>query len=202
MFYETKANAHGLRHDPFKAVVVPRPIGWVSTISSDGTLNLAPYSFFNAISDNPHYLAFASAGRKHSVLNVEATGEFVCSLATFELREQQNVTSAHVPADVSEFKIAELEAAASRLVRPPRVKNAPVAFECKLWKTIDLPAVEPGGDPGYTLVIGYVVGIYIDDAFIKDGLVDTAAMQPIARLGYFDYGVVTPETVFSLARPK
>lgn len=201
MFYDATRNDHGLKHDPFKALAVPRPIGWVSTVSKDGVLNLAPYSFFNAISDKPHYVMFASAGRKHSVTNAEETGEFVCSMANFELREQQNITSAHVPADVSEFKLAGLEAVASEMVRPPRVKGSPAAFECRFWKAIDLPPVEPDGKAGYTLVIGYVVGIHISDAFVRDGIVDTSAMQPIARLGYLDYAVVTPETVFSLPRP-
>ena len=201
MFYETKTNAHGLSHDPFKALIVPRPIGWVSSLSADGHLNLAPYSFFNAVSDRPTYVVFGSAGRKDSVRNIEATGEFVCSLATDDMREQQNITSAAVPHDVDEFEIAGLEAAASHLVRPPRVKASPAAFECRLWKTIDLPPAEPGGPGGYTMVIGLVAGVYIDDAFIKDGRVDTAAMRPIARLGYMDYGVIGPDNVFSLERP-
>ncbi len=201
MFYDATTNDHGLRHDPFKALAVPRPIGWVSSLAVDGTLNLAPYSFFNAISDKPHYVVFGSRGRKDSVNNIEATGEFVCSMANYDLREQQNITSAAVPANVSEFQIAELEAVASEMVRPPRVKGAPAAFECKLWKTIDLPPATPDGPPGYTMVFGQVVGVYIDDAFVKDGLVDTAAMQPIARLGYMDYAVVNAANMFTLQRP-
>ena len=201
MFYETRTNAHGLRHDPLKAVIVPRPIGWVSSISADGHVNLAPYSFFNAISDRPTYVVFGSSGPKDSVRNIQETGEFVCSLATYGLREQQNITSAAVPPDVDEFEIAGLAAVASQLVRPPRVKAAPVALECRLWKTFDLPPAVPGGPPGYTMVVGHVVGVFIDDAFIKDGIVDTAAMQPIARLGYMDYGVIGPDNVFSLDRP-
>ncbi|MEM7778383.1 MAG: flavin reductase family protein, partial [Pseudomonadota bacterium] len=198
MFYDTKSNAHGLKHDPFKALIVPRPIGWVSSLDAQGQLNLAPYSFFNAMSDRPPYVVFGSAGRKDSVRNIEETGEFVCSLATYEMRDQQNVTSAAVPADISEFDVAGLEAAASTLVKPPRVRGAPAAFECRFWKAIDLPAIEAGAPPGYTLVIGTVVGVYIDDAFVKDGKVDTSAMQPIARLGYMDYAVVNADTTFSL----
>ncbi|MEM9030824.1 MAG: flavin reductase family protein [Pseudomonadota bacterium] len=201
MFYDTQSNAHGLKHDPFKALIVPRPIGWVSSLDAHGQLNLAPYSFFNAMSDRPPYVVFGSAGRKDSVRNIEETGEFVCSLATYGMRDQQNVTSAAVPPDVSEFDTAGLEAAASTLVKPPRVRGAPAAFECRFWKAIDLPAVEVGAPPGYTLVIGTVAGVYIDDAFVKDGKVDTSAMQPIARLGYMDYAVVNADTTFSLPRP-
>lgn len=201
MFYETATNAHGLPHDPFKALAVPRPIGWVSSLSRDGHLNLAPYSFFNAISDKPHYVVFGSLGRKDSVNNIEETGEFVCSMANFDMREQQNVTSTAVPPDVNEFELADLKAEASNMVAPPRVAGTPVAFECKLWKTIDLPPTQPGGRPGYTMVFGRIVGIHIDDRYIKDGLVDVGAMRPIARLGYFDYAVIDPDKIFTIARP-
>jgi len=201
MFYDAIANTHGLPHDPFKALAVPRPIGWVSSLSADGHLNLAPYSFFNAISDRPHYVIFGSSDIKDSVANIIETGEFVCSMANWDLREQQNVTSAPVPRDVDEFTLAELETARSETVMPPRVAKAPAAFECKLWKTIDLPPTTPGGKWGYTVVLGYISGIYIDDQYVKDGRVDTAAMQPIARLGYFDYGVIGENNVFTLPRP-
>ncbi len=201
MFYETAANKHGLRHDPFKALVVPRPIGWISTVSKDGVCNIAPYSFFNAVGEKPYYVFFSSAGPKDSLLNVEETGEFVCSLATWDLRTTMNMTSAAVPRGVDEYPIGDLTAAPSRLVKPPRVKESPVALECKYWKTIDLPPAEPGGKPTYSLVFGRVVGVYIDDTFIKDGVVDTGAMRPVARLGYKDYATVTPETVFSINRP-
>jgi flavin reductase (DIM6/NTAB) family NADH-FMN oxidoreductase RutF len=199
VFYETRANKHGLKHDPFKALAVPRPIGWISSISRDGVCNLAPYSFFNAVGERPHYVLFSSAGAKDSLVNIAETGEFVCSLATYDLRFKMNMTSAAVPRGVDEFPIGELTAAASRLVKPPRVKESPAAFECVHWKTIDLP--NPDGASTYSVVLGRVVGVHIDDAFIKDGMVDTGAMRPIARLGYMDYAVVTPETVFSIQRP-
>jgi flavin reductase (DIM6/NTAB) family NADH-FMN oxidoreductase RutF len=202
MFYDTHDNKHGLKHDPFKALIVPRPIGWISTVSKAGIANIAPYSFFNAVAERPHYVVFGSAGLKDSLRNINETGEFVCSLANYELRYEMNATSAAVPYGVDEFPIAGLTAAASRLVKPPRVKEAPAAFECKLWKTIDLPAHAPGHRPGYTMVIGEVVGIHIDDRYVKDGLVDTGAMRPIARLGYMDYGVVNPENVFTINRPE
>jgi flavin reductase (DIM6/NTAB) family NADH-FMN oxidoreductase RutF len=139
VFYETIANKHGLKHDPFKALVAPRPIGWISTIGKDGICNIAPYSFFNAVGEKPHYVIFSSAGRKDSLLNIEETGEFVCSLATWDLRFNMNMTSAAVPRGVDEFPLGDLTAAPCRLVKPPRVKESPAALECKHWKTVELP---------------------------------------------------------------
>lgn len=202
MFYETAKNDHGLPRDPFKALIAPRPIGWITTLSKDGICNIAPYSFFNAISEKPHYVVIGSSGRKDSLRNIEETGEFTCSLATYELRDEMNVTSAPFPYGVDEYPVANLTAAASQMVKPPRVKESPVAFECRHWRTIDLPAGEAGGKPGNAAVIGLVVGIYIDDTVIKDGFVDTAGMRPIARMGYMDYSVVTPETMFTINRPE
>ncbi|HST93484.1 MAG TPA: flavin reductase family protein [Microvirga sp.] len=200
MFYETATNAHGLPHDPFKALVTPRPIGWITALSARGEINLSPYSFFNAVSESPPMVAFSSSGRKDAVTFVEETGEFVCNLATFDLREQMNRTSAALPRGENEMAHAGLAAAPSRLVKPPRVADAPAALECKWLQTVPLTPLG-GGVPSYHLVIGQVVGIHIDDRFIVDGLVDTAAMRPIARSGYRDYFVSTPETRFSLTRP-
>lgn len=202
MHYDSIENDHGLPHDPFKALVAPRPIGWVSTVSADGICNLAPYSFFNAIAARPNYVMFSSSGFKDSVRNVRETGEFTCSLATFDLRAEMNVSSAPVASDVDEFDVAGLSVAKSRFVQPPRVEASPAAFECKHWQTIELPDADADRGTGHYLVIGQVVGIYIDDRFIKDGRVDTGAMRPIARMGYMDYAVVTPETVFALNRPQ
>ncbi|TMJ77413.1 MAG: flavin reductase family protein [Alphaproteobacteria bacterium] len=202
MFYETIENKHGLKHDPFKALVVPRPIGWISTVSRDGICNIGPYSFFNAVGEKPHYVMFSSSGRKDSLKNIEETGEFTCSLATWDLRHNMNMTSASVPYGVDEFPIGDLTAAACRLVKAPRVKESPAAFECKHWKTIELPPLHPGGEPRNWVVFGQVIGIHIDDRFVKDGMVDTGAMRPIARLGYMEYAVVTPETVFAIDRPS
>lgn len=207
MFYDAIANKHGLKYDPFKALIAPRPVGWISTVSKAGTVNLAPYSFFNAVSEKPAYVVFGSAGVKDSLANIGETGEFVCSLATYELRDQMNMTSAHVPAHVDEFALGGLTAAKSTMVAPPRVKESPAAFECRHFQTIALPAATSDGTydastVGYYMVIGLVVGIHIDDRFIKDGRVDTAAMRPIARLGYMDYAVVTPETTFTIDRPN
>lgn len=201
MHYDTATNAHGMRHDPFKALVVPRPIGWISTVGSDGVLNLAPYSFFNGVSDRPPMVMFSSAGHKDSLRNVRETGEFTCSLAGWELRDQMNLSSAMVAADVDEFALAGLQTAPSRFVRPPRVAESPAALECRHWKTVEMPSDPKRPDLAYSVVFGLVVGIYIDERYIRDGRVDTGAMRPLARLGYMDYAVVTPETMFSLNRP-
>ena len=201
MHYDAIENYHNLKHDPFKALVTPRPIGWISSLSSDGVLNLAPYSFFNAVSDKPHYVMFVSSGRKDSIYNVEDTGEFTCSLSTWDTLDGMNISSATVPADADEFQLAGLETSPSNFVAPPRVKNAPAALECKLWRTLEMPDVETGSESGHFVVFGQVVGIYIDDAYIKDGMVDTGAMRPIARMGYMDYTVVNPDTMFTLNRP-
>ncbi|MFM2423394.1 MAG: hypothetical protein RL291_1924 [Pseudomonadota bacterium] len=202
MHYDAIANTHGLKRDPLKALAVPRPIGWISTQSKAGVLNLAPYSFFNCVSEKPAYVVFGTAGIKDSLANIQETGEFVCSMATYDLRNEMNMTSAMVPREIDEFPLSGLTPAQSKFVKPPRVKESPAAFECQHWKTVELPGV-PGMGPrdDYYLVIGLVVGIYIDDTFIKDGIVDTPAMQPIARLGYMDYSVVRPDTIFTIERP-
>ncbi len=201
MFYDAIENRHGLPHDPLKALVAPRPIGWISTVSNDGICNLAPYSFFNAVGEKPGYVVFGSAGIKDSLKNITENGEFVCSLATWDLRYHMNMSSAAVPFGVDEFPLAGLTAAASHFVKPPRVKESPVALECRHFQTIALPGAGRY-QQNYNLVIGQIVGIHIDDRFIKDGLVDVGAMRPIARLGYMDYAVVTPETIFSITRPE
>jgi len=198
VFYETETNNHGHEYDPFKALVAPRPIGWISSISSKGIVNLAPYSFFNAMSDNPHYVVFGSAGPKDSVTNIRETGEFVCNMATWELREQMNVSSASVPHGVDEFETSGLAKAPSVMVKPPRVAASPVALECRYVKTVDLPGHDHSAG-GYAIVVGQVVGVYIDDRFIEDGRVNTAAMQPIMRMGYSEYAVV--REAFRMRRP-
>ena len=201
MYYDCIENKHGLKHDPFKALIAPRPIGWIATISGDNTLNLAPYSFFNAVAANPNYVMFSSVERKDSLRNIEQNGEFTCSLSTWDTRDGMNVSSAPVDYLADEFALANLETAPSQFVAPPRVARAPAALECKHWKTINLPDVAPGSDDGHFMIIGQVVGIYIDDKFIQDGIVNTAEMRPLARMGYMDYGVITPETTFVMQRP-
>ncbi len=190
---------HGLRHDPFKALVAPRPIGWISTVSAAGVVNLAPYSFFNAVSDAPPMVMFSSVGHKDTLRNLEATGEFTCSSASEALVDQMNLSSAAVAVDVSEFDLCGLASAPSLVVQPPRVAASPAALECRLWKTVELPGGPAGSGP--TVVFGSVVAIYIDERFVTDGVVDTAAIRPLARMGYMDYAVVTPETAFTLNRP-
>ena len=201
MFYEPHKRNHGLPHDPFKAIVAPRPIGWITSMSARGELNLAPYSFFNGVSGDPPMVMFASEGRKDSVTFIEETREFVCNLATWDLRDQMNTTSGPYPAGIDEMQQAGLEAAPSVLVKPPRVKAAPCAMECKWLQTVRLNDVDGHPTQRY-IVFGQAVGIHVDERFIKDGLLDTAAMLPIARAGYHDYFVATQETKFSLRRPK
>jgi flavin reductase (DIM6/NTAB) family NADH-FMN oxidoreductase RutF len=199
MFYETAKNDHGLPYDPLKAIITPRPIGWITSMSADGGVNLAPYSYFNAFSTRPPIVGFSSETRKDSVDLAEETKEFVCNLATWDLRDAMNATSATLPRGVNEMEIAGLEAAPSRLVKPPRVAASPCALECKWLQTLHLRDVD-GREIGRYLVLGQVVGIHIDDRFIKNGMLDTAAMKPIARCGYHDYAVV--DSVFSLVRPQ
>ena len=200
MFYDTLENNHGLKHDPFKALVVPRPIGWISTVSNSGQFNIAPYSFFNAMSDRPHYVAFGTSLSKDSERNINETGEFVCNLASADLAEHMNMTSATVPHGVDEFKIGKLTAVKCNIVKAPRVKEAAASLECKHFKTIELPGAGKYRH-SYNMIIGLVVGIHIDDRFIKDGNVDTTAMKPLGRLGYMDYTVVTAESMFEMNRP-
>ena len=191
---------HGMQHDPFKALVAPRPIGWISSVSKAGVLNLAPYSFFNAVSDTPPMVMFSSVGRKDSVNNVEETGEFTCSMATEALVDGMNLSSAPVAADVDEHELAKLATAASMVVKPPRVAQSPSALECRLWKMLSLPCADDN-QPEVVMVFGRVVAIYIDDTYIQDGIVNTGAMRPLARMGYMDYSVVRPDTVITRNRP-
>ena len=199
MFYEPAKNNHGLPRDPFKAIVAPRPIGWITSMSAKGEINLAPYSFFNGVSDHPPIVLFSSEGPKDSLIFVEETREFVSSLATFDLRKEVEETSREYPRGVNEMIEAGLEPAPSRLVRPPRVAASPCALECRLLEIV--PLKDLAGRPvARTVVFGQVVGIHIDDRFINNGRLDTAAMQPIARCGYADYAVV--DKVFAMAFPK
>jgi flavin reductase (DIM6/NTAB) family NADH-FMN oxidoreductase RutF len=199
MFYDTKTNGHGLPHDPFKAIVAPRPIGWISSMGADGSVNLAPYSFFNAFSSRPPIVGFASEGPKDSVSFIAETREFVCNLVTFDLRDAMNATSAPLPRGTSEFVHAGLETAPSKMVKPPRVKASPVALECKLIEIKQLSDSD-GNSVNSFLVLGHVVGIHIDEAFIRDGRFDILAAGTIARCGYTDYAVV--DDVFSITRPQ
>ncbi|WP_342148792.1 flavin reductase family protein [Methylorubrum sp. SB2] len=199
MYYE--ADNPSLPHNPLKAIVAPRPIGWISAMDAQGRVNLSPYSFFNAVGGEPDMVMFSSVGRKDAITFAEEGGEFVCSLATFDLREAVNATSAPLPRGESEFGFAGLTPAPSRKVRPPRVAESPAALECKWLQTVPLVPLS-GAEPKCFLVIGQVVSLYIDDRFVRDGRVDTGAMRPILRGGYFDYFTAEPETRFELRRPK
>jgi len=203
MFYEPK-DPHGLPHNPLYACIVPRPIGWISSLSANGHVNLAPFSFFNAVSMAPPMLMFCNNGAhvhggvKDSERNAAASGEFVFNMATWDLREQMNLTSAALPHGGDEFEHAGLTKAPSRIVKPPRVAEAPIALECRTWKLVELPPM-PNGSPN-TMVIGEVVGVHIADEALTNGRVDTARIKPVGRLGYTDYVVV--DEVFSMTRPQ
>jgi flavin reductase (DIM6/NTAB) family NADH-FMN oxidoreductase RutF len=201
MFYEPTKRNHGLPHDPLVAIVTPRPIGWISTINSQGRVNLAPYSFFNLVSGKLPVVMFSSensAKDKDSINNVRQHPEFVCNLATWDLREAMNQTSPPFPPEVDEMNVAKLMAAPCNMIKVPRVAEAPCALECKLLKIIKLDALD-GTPVPVTLVFGQIVGIHIEDRFIKDGRLDTAAMKPLARCGYNEYAVV--DEVFRMERP-
>jgi len=197
-FYEPAAG-HRLPHDPLNAIVAPRPIGWISTVSASGQRNLAPYSFFNLFGYRPPLIGFASTGWKDSVANVEATGEFVWNLATRSQAEAVNASSATT--DQDEFVLAAVETAPSRLVAPPRVAASPVAFECKLTQLIRLETKE-GRALDQWLVMGEAVGIHIDTAMLEDGIYQTARARPISRGGGpADYFETREDALFRIHRP-
>lgn len=199
-FYEPR-RGHGLPHDPFKAIIAPRPIGWVSSQSAAGVLNLAPYSFFNAFCAAPPIIGFASVGWKDSVANIEATGEFCWHLATRSLAERMNVSSASVGAEVDEFALAGLETAPSKVVAVPRVAAAPVSLECRLSQLIRLESAS-GEKLDSFLVLGEVVGVHIDRAMLEDGVYQTARAEPVLRAGGpASYYTITDEMRFEMTRP-
>ena len=206
MFYEPVKQDHGLSKNPFNSLIIPRPIGWISSIDNEGVVNLAPYSFFNAVCYRPPTVMFASGtgkgsdGMKDSRRNIEATGEFVCNLATWETRNQMNQTSAVVTPDTDEMKLAGLTPVSSKLIKVPRVAEAPVHLECRHLNSIEIPSWEK--DNRYFIVLGEVIGIHIRDELItKDGLVDIEKMIPIGRMGYNDYTRIDGNTLFTMIRP-
>ena len=196
----------GLKFNPFKAVVAPRPIGWVTTINNKGVVNLAPYSFFNAVASDPPMVFYgangthaADGGEKDSLRNVRETGEFVCNLVTWDLRHQMNDSATPAPHGIDEMEVTGLAKLPSRLVKPPRVAASPAHLECKLHKFVELPA-DPRTGKRNVMVIGQVVAIHIDDAYIVNGRFDTVRAQPVGRLGYMDYAVV--DKSFEIMRPS
>ena len=199
-FYEPR-DGHGLPHDPFNAIVGPRPIGWISSHNAAGALNLAPYSFFNAFNYTPPIVGFASIGYKDTLRNIEETGEFVWNLATRPLAEAMNQSCAAVPPDVSEFELAGLTPAASRVISVPRVLESPVAFECRRTQIVQLQGIDGVKVPTW-LVLGEVVAVHIAKNLLKDGVYDTAAAGHILRAGGpADYFTVGPEQLFRMRRP-
>jgi flavin reductase (DIM6/NTAB) family NADH-FMN oxidoreductase RutF len=202
MYYEPDKNDHGLRYNPLKACVAPRPIGWITTLSADGVVNLAPFSFFNLLSYDPPFVMFSAGGheedggKKDTVVNVEATGEFVYNMATWAQREEMNATARIVARGVDELAAAGLQPLPSRLVRPPRVAGSPVHFECRLHQVVTLPGNRPTSE--HHVVIGRVVAVHIDDDALTDGRLDLLKVKPIARLGYQDYAAV--EAIFQMAK--
>jgi flavin reductase (DIM6/NTAB) family NADH-FMN oxidoreductase RutF len=203
MYYDPDKNDHGLAHAPFKSCVIPRPIGWISTISTDGVHNLAPYSQFQNLNFDPAYVMFSanqtSRGmRKDTVANIEATGEFVYNMATYDLREAVNRSAQQVPPEVDEFDLAGVTKAPSVRVKPCRVAESPVQFECRYHQTVRLPGNGPMGS--VDIVIGRVVLVHIKDEVIgPDGRLDILKIRPLARLGYYDYTSV--ESVFEMVIP-
>ena len=199
-FYEPR-NGHGLRHDPFNAIIAPRPIGWISTCSEDGKPNLAPYSFFNAFNYTPPLIGFSSLGDKDSVRNARTTGEFVWNLVSRPLAEAMNQSCAPVPYGVNEFELAGLETAPSRLVKVPRVAASLVAMECKVTQIIQLQT-QTGAPLSTWLTMGEVIAVHIDDSLIEDGIYQTAKGQPVMRAGGpGDYFTLDPDHLFRMSRP-
>ncbi len=202
MFYRAD-EPHGLPHNPFNGIVIPRPIGWISSLDAEGRANLAPYSFFNAVAYRPPQVMFAGTGphrdggAKDSIANIKATGEFVFNLVTEELKEAMNKSSVAAPRDVDEFDYAGLEKAPSRLVKPPRVARSPVHFECVLSQIVELERLDDAEIN--RMVIGKVVGIHIHEAVLTEGLVDPSKLKPLSRLGYKDYALLGE--IFAMERP-
>ncbi|MBC8130168.1 MAG: flavin reductase family protein [Rhizobiaceae bacterium] len=197
MFYRTPG-PHGLAHDPFKAIVAPRPIGWISTRSLSGAVNLSPYSFFNAVSDNPKIVMFSSAGMKDSPSFAIESGAFAVNLATRSLAAAMNRSSAPAPRGVSEFAIAGLTETACEIIAAPRVGESPAALECRVTEWFRPKGLD-GEASDSVMVFGEVVGIHIDESILKDGRIDMSLAAPLSRLGYLDYAV--SDTVFQMARP-
>ena len=202
MFYEPK-NGHQFKIDPYKALVFPRPIGWISSLSKKGIPNLAPYSYFNAVADEPPQVMFCSngdsayGGYKDSLANILSTKEFVVNFATANTRDAMNISSSNYEPNEDEFVAAKLKKRKSKLVKPPSVNDSPVNLECKLIKTLKL---KTNTKKISTMVIGEIIGIYINNKFIKNGRIDSVSMRYISRMGYSEYSTISSK--FNLKRPK
>jgi len=200
MFYKTDTNAHGLSHDPFKAIVAPRPIGWIGTKGRDGSYNLSPYSFFNIVSDRPKIVMFSSSGRKHSLRNAEETGLFTASMASRHVASQMNASSAPVDYGVSEFELAGLTARMGEMVDAPFVAEAFAALECQVTEIIQPRGLDGEGADAF-MVFGEVLAIHIDEAIIRNGRIDMDLARPLGRMGYRDY-TDGGSDVFEITRPS
>jgi flavin reductase (DIM6/NTAB) family NADH-FMN oxidoreductase RutF len=199
MFYTTDTNRHNLAHDPFKAIVAPRPIGWIGSRGRDGSINLSPYSYFNAVSDHPKIVMFSSGGRKHSARNAEETGVFTANFVSRHLVEHMNASSIAVPYGIDEFAIAGLTAKTGELVDAPYVAEAFSVLECRVTEILRPKTLS--GEPAENLMVfGEVVGIHIDPAIIRDGRLDMSIARPVARMGYMDYS--EGSDVFEMFRPR
>jgi len=203
VFYKT-SEPHGLPHNPFKSCVAPRPIAWVSSLHPDGTINLAPYSFFNALSSDPPMVMISfngyhqHGGEKDTLYNIKACGEFVVNMVPLALKDAMNVTTANLAREIDELALAGLTTEDSKLVKPPRVKESPIHLECEFFQEIQLPCTLP--DSINTMIIGSVLGVHISDEVLVDGLIDLCRIKPLARLGYMQYTAV--DELFTLQRPS
>ncbi len=204
MYYDPEKNDHGLTRGPFKSCVVPRPIGWISTVSAEGIHNLAPYSQFQNLGFDPAYVMFSAnegqrGRRKDTVVNIEETGEFVYNMATYELRDAVNRSAADVPPEVDEFGLAGVTKTPSIRVRPCRVAESPVQFECRYYQTVRLPG--RNGLGAADVIIGRVILVHIkDEVILPDGRIDILRIRPLARLGYYDY--TTVDSIFEMTIPE
>lgn len=197
--YEPRSG-HGLRHDPLNAIIAPRPIGWISSVSPAGVANLAPYSYFNGFNYFPPIIGFSSIGWKDTVTNIQANGEFCWNLATLSLANQMNLTCAPAPPEIDEFEVAGLSKARGRLVKSPMVMESPVNFECRVSQIIQLELHDHSKIDTW-LILGEVVAVHIDPEFIEDGVYNTAMARPILRAGRLgDYFATSPETMFQMDR--
>lgn len=204
MFYETDKNDHGLKYNPFKSCIVPRPIAWITTVSDDNIHNCAPYSFFNGVAADPPMVMYATngiqpmGGHKDTISNIRDNKEFVVNIVTYEAKDKMNETTAPFNPNESEIDFAKLDVLESKLISPVRLAISPIHMECKLFKVIDLPSLESNKYNG--MVIGHVIGIHINDDVLKDDKIDLEKIKPLSRLGYMDYSVV--DNIFEMARPK
>ena len=205
MFYETSKNNHGLKYNPFKSCIIPRPIAWITTLTQDDTDNCAPYSFFNGVASDPPMVMFANNGpapdkngAKDTFSNIKVNQEFVVNISTYENKDLMNLTCSPLGRGESEIDLAALETIESKIVKPKSLKASPINMECKLFKIVDLPTIKENEYNG--IIIGHVLGLNINDEYIKDGIIDIKKLKPLARLGYMDYSVV--DNFFQMNRPN